>query len=92
MKDNDHIISIYLYSYSHKRINVSDIYNTIVPSVRRKIRMKGWHKRDITIQREQYLFIGAGRSPETITFMPLTFTYNHNAGDQGLNSLFPLSR
>jgi hypothetical protein len=49
------------------------------------------------IPREQYggtvhLFIGAGRSLDTITFMPLTFTYNHNAGDQGLNSLFPLSR
>jgi hypothetical protein len=48
-------------------------------------------------QREQYggtvhLFIGAGRNTDTITFMSLTFTCNHNASDQGLNSLFPLSR
>jgi hypothetical protein len=54
-------------------------------------------EREITIQREQYggivhLFIGTGHGPDTITFMPPTFTYNHNAGDQGLNSLFPLSR
>jgi hypothetical protein len=51
----------------------------------------------ITIQREQYggtvhLFIGVGRSLDTITFMSPTFTYNHNVSDQGLNSLFPLSR
>ena len=54
-------------------------------------------EREITIQREQYggivhLFIGAGHSPNTITFMPPSFTYNHNVGDQGLNSLFPLSQ
>jgi hypothetical protein len=54
-------------------------------------------ERVITIQREQYrgtinLFIGVGRSPDTITFMSLTFTYNHNTNNQGLNSLFPLSR
>jgi hypothetical protein len=54
-------------------------------------------EREITIQHEQYggsvhLFIGAGHSPDIITFMSLTFTCNHNASDQGLNSLFPLSR
>jgi hypothetical protein len=48
-------------------------------------------------QREQYggtihLFICAGHSPDTITFMSSIFTSNHNASDQGLNSLFPLSR
>jgi hypothetical protein len=37
----------------------------------------------ITSQREQYgvtvyLFIGTGHSPGEITFMPLTFIYNHN--------------
>jgi hypothetical protein len=51
--------------------------------------------REITIQREQYgvtvhLFIGTGRSPDKITFMPLTFTFNHNASYQGLSSVFPL--
>ena len=45
------------------------------------------------VQREQYgvtihLFIGAGRSPEKITFMSLTFTVNHKASYQGLSSLF----
>jgi hypothetical protein len=50
--------------------------------------------RVITIQREQYgvtvhLFIGAGRSPNKITFMSLTFTVNHKASYQGLSSLFP---
>jgi hypothetical protein len=54
-------------------------------------------EREITIQREQYevnvhLFIGAERSPDTITFISLTFTYNNNANDQGLNNIFPLSR
>jgi hypothetical protein len=53
--------------------------------------------REITIQREQYggtvhLFIGAGRDPDTVTFISLTFTCNHNASDQGLNIIFPLSR
>ena len=51
--------------------------------------------RVITIQHEQYdvtvhLFIGMGRSPDKITFMPLTSTLNHNANYQGLSSLFPL--
>jgi hypothetical protein len=51
----------------------------------------------ITNQREQYmgtvhLFIDAGRGPNTITFMSLTFTCNHNVSDQVLNSLFRLSR
>jgi hypothetical protein len=69
----------------------------MVPSVRQKVRMQRRRAREITIQREQYggtvhLFIGVGRSPDTITFMPLTFTCNHNANKQGLNSLFPLSR
>jgi hypothetical protein len=35
-------------------------------------------------------FIGMGRSPDKITFMPLTFTLNHNVNYQGLCSLFPL--
>jgi hypothetical protein len=48
----------------------------------------------ITIQREQYgvtvhLFIGAGRSPDKITFMSLTFTANHKASYLGLSSIFP---
>jgi hypothetical protein len=42
--------------------------------------------REITIQREQYggtvhLFIGTGHSPDKITFMSLTFTYNHNTNN-----------
>jgi hypothetical protein len=45
------------------------------------------------VQREQYgvtvhLFIGAGRSPDKITFVSLTFTINHKVGYQGLSSLF----
>jgi hypothetical protein len=49
--------------------------------------------RVITIPREQYsvtvhLFIGAGHSPNKITFMSLTFTVNHKASYQGLSSLF----
>jgi hypothetical protein len=50
----------------------------------------------ITIQREQYgvtvhLFIGTGRSPDKIAFMPLISTLNHNA-NQGLSSIFPLGQ
>jgi hypothetical protein len=49
--------------------------------------------RSITIQREQYvgtvqLFIGTGRSPDKITFMPLITNYNHNTNYQGLCGLF----
>jgi hypothetical protein len=95
MKDNDYILTIYLYSYPHIRININDIYNTIVPSIRQKIRMQRWREREITIQREQYgvtvhLFIGAGRSPDKITFIPLTFTLGYNSSYQGLSSIFPL--
>jgi hypothetical protein len=48
----------------------------------------------IAIQREQYsvtvhLFIGTGRSPDKITFMPMTFAINRKASYQGLSSLFP---
>jgi hypothetical protein len=83
MEDNDQILTIYLYSYPHARININDIYNTMVPSVRQKV-MQRWRKREITIQREQYgvtvhLFIGTGRSPDKITSMPLTFTLNYYA-------------
>jgi hypothetical protein len=47
----------------------------------------------ITSQREQYvgtvhLFIGIGRSPDKITFMPLITNYNHNTNYQGLCGLF----
>jgi hypothetical protein len=46
------------------------------------------------MQREQYgatvhLFIGMGYNPGKITFISLTFTTNHKASYQGLNSLFP---
>jgi hypothetical protein len=45
------------------------------------------------MQCEQYgvvvhLFIGIGRSPDKITFMPLIFTANNKASCQGLSSLF----
>jgi hypothetical protein len=45
-------------------------------------------------QREQYgstvhLFIGTGRSPCKITFMPFTFANNSIVIHQGPNSLFP---
>jgi hypothetical protein len=40
MKVDDYILMIYLYSYSHIRININDICNTIVPSFRQKIRMQ----------------------------------------------------
>ena len=95
MKDNDQILTIYLYSYPHIRININDIYNTMVPSVRQKVRMQRWREREITIQREQYgvtvhLFIGTGRIPDKITFIPLTFTLSYNTSYQGLISLFPL--
>ena len=95
MKDNDQILTIYLYSYPHIRININDIYDTIVPSVHQKIRMQRWRAREITIQCEQYgvtvhLFIGPGRSPDKITFIPLTFTLSYNTSYQGLSSLFPL--
>jgi hypothetical protein len=48
----------------------------------------------IISQREQYgatvhVFIGTGRSPDKITFMPLTFTVDHKASYRGLSSLFP---
>jgi hypothetical protein len=46
------------------------------------------------MQREQYgatvhLFIGTGCSPDKITSMSLTFSFNHKANYQGLSSLFP---
>jgi hypothetical protein len=95
MKDNDQVLTIYLYSYSCTRININDIYNTMIPSVRQKVGMQRWHEREITIQREQYgatihLFIGTRRSPDKITSMPVTFTLNYKASCQGLSSLFPL--
>jgi hypothetical protein len=45
--------------------------------------LEGVDMRVITIQRERYdatvhLFIGTRRSPVKSTFMPLTFTYDHN--------------
>jgi hypothetical protein len=45
-------------------------------------------------QREQYgsivhLFIGTGRSPCKIAFMPFTFANNFMVIYRGLNSLFP---
>ena len=45
-------------------------------------------------QREQYgntvhLFIGMGRSPSKITFMPFTFANDSIVIHRGLNSLFP---
>jgi hypothetical protein len=57
--------------------------------------LEGENARVITILREQYgvtvhLFIDTGRSPDKITFMPLTSTLNHKANYQGLSSLFPL--
>jgi hypothetical protein len=47
-------------------------------------------------QREQYggtvhLFIGMGRSPCEITFMPSTFANDYKVTHRGLNSLSPLS-
>jgi hypothetical protein len=46
-----------------------------------------------TSQREQYgvtvhLFIGTGRSPVEITFMPSTNNYKHDTNYHGLISLF----
>jgi hypothetical protein len=46
-----------------------------------------------TSQREQYvvtvhLFIGTGRSPVEITFMPLINNYKHDTNYHGLTSLF----
>jgi hypothetical protein len=46
-----------------------------------------------TSQREQYgvtvhLFIGTGRSPVEITFMPLTNNYKHDTNYHGLIDLF----
>jgi hypothetical protein len=78
MEDNDQILTIYLYLYSHIRINIINIYNTMVPSVRQKggnAKMTREREREITIHRELYgvtvqLFIGTGRSPDKITFMP----------------------
>jgi hypothetical protein len=40
MKDNDQVLTIYLYLYPYTRININDIYNTMVPSVRRNVRMQ----------------------------------------------------
>jgi hypothetical protein len=56
----------------------------------------GKSKRDTTMntsQREQYegtvhLFIGVGRSPVKITFMPSTTIYNHGTNYHGLTGLF----
>jgi hypothetical protein len=56
----------------------------MVPSACQKVEEQNDAKA-ITIQREQYgatvhLFIGTRRNPDKITFMPLTFTLNHNVG------------
>jgi hypothetical protein len=40
MEDNDQILTFYLYSYPHVRINFNDIYKTMVPSVRQKVGMQ----------------------------------------------------
>jgi hypothetical protein len=40
MEVNDKIITIYLYSYSHIRTNIKDIYSTMVPLVLQKMRMQ----------------------------------------------------
>jgi hypothetical protein len=95
MKDNDQVLTIYLYSYSYIKININEIYSTMVPSVRQKVGMQRWCEREITIQREQYgatvhLFIGTRRNPDKITSMPLTFTLNYNVSYQGQSSLFLL--
>jgi hypothetical protein len=78
-KDGDQILTIYLYLYPHIRININDIYNTIVPLVRQKVRMQQGREREISIQHDKYgvtvhLFIGTGHSPDKITFIPLAFT------------------
>jgi hypothetical protein len=36
-----------------------------------------------------HLFIGMGRSPREITFMPFTFANDYKVTHRGLNSLFP---
>jgi hypothetical protein len=40
MEDDDQIYAIYLYLYSHIRININDIYNTMIPSVHQKVGMQ----------------------------------------------------
>jgi hypothetical protein len=52
MEDNDQILTIYLYSNPYVRININNIYNTMMPSVHQKVGMQRWHEREITIQRE----------------------------------------
>jgi hypothetical protein len=83
-------LSIFLF-HKHKQTSMIFILLCYLRLVRR------WKcesdVRVITIQREQYgvivhLFIGTGRSPDKITFMPLTSTINHNTNYQGLSSLF----
>jgi hypothetical protein len=49
MEDNDQILIFYLYSYPHVRININDIYKTMVPSVRQKVGTQRWREREITI-------------------------------------------
>jgi hypothetical protein len=51
-------------------------------------------QKQMSRSREQYgstvhLFIGTGRSPCKITFMPFTFANNFMVIHRGLNSLFP---
>jgi hypothetical protein len=64
-----------------------------VPSVWRKVRVQAWCKKRMPSKREQYgstihLFIGKGRSPCTITFMPLTVANNSIVILRGLICLF----
>jgi hypothetical protein len=40
MEDNDQILTVYLYSYPNMRININDMYNTMVPSIRQKVEMQ----------------------------------------------------
>jgi hypothetical protein len=40
MKDNNQVLTIYLYSYLYTKININDIYSTMVPSVRQKVGMQ----------------------------------------------------
>jgi hypothetical protein len=94
MKDNDFILPIYLYSYPHIIINLMIFIIQLYLRLARRYECND-DAREVTIQREQYdvtvqLFIGMGRSPDKITFVPLTFTLSYNTSYQTLSSRFPL--
>ena len=89
MKNNINIIlNLFLFALSYPEQQIIN-----VPSDWRKVKVQAWCEKRMLSQREQYgsivhLFIGKGRSPCRITFVPFTFINNSILILRGLICLF----